>query len=134
MGKLDTYHGAPSGVVQADEHLAGFEPSHGTELCGVVEAMFSYEISADIIGDPIFFERAEQIAYNALPATMVCAKRCQAPSLHILIALSGSTADQGYVGPPISPTGKRNECCHRGSSHVRALRIHQQLVIDKADL
>ena len=35
--KLDTYHGAPSGMYMADEHLAGYMPSHGTETCAVVE-------------------------------------------------------------------------------------------------
>ena len=44
--------------------------SLGTELCTVVEAMFSYETLFAIQGDPIFAERAEQLAYNALPATL----------------------------------------------------------------
>eukprot|EP01116_Phalansterium_solitarium_P013518 TRINITY_DN30900_c0_g1_i1.p1 TRINITY_DN30900_c0_g1~~TRINITY_DN30900_c0_g1_i1.p1 ORF type:complete len:747 (-),score=282.91 TRINITY_DN30900_c0_g1_i1:136-2376(-) len=70
LAKLDRYHGAPSGVFQADEHLAGLMPSHGTELCAVVETSFSHAVIGDILGDPIFFERAEKVAYNAIPATM----------------------------------------------------------------
>lgn len=42
MRLLDTYHGVPSGVFQADEHLAGNMPSHGTETCTVAEAIYSY--------------------------------------------------------------------------------------------
>ena len=42
----------------------------GTELCTVVEAMFSYEMLFSIQGDPMFAERAEKLAYNALPATL----------------------------------------------------------------
>ncbi|XP_065186897.1 uncharacterized protein LOC135817607 [Sycon ciliatum] len=69
MNKLDKYHGMPSGIFSADEHLAGLMPSRGVELCAVVEAMFSYEVLFSITGDPVFAERAEMIAYNALPAT-----------------------------------------------------------------
>lgn len=70
MRKLDTYHGVPSGMYQADEHLAGNMPSHGTETCAVVEAVVSYAQSGAILGDPLLFERAERITYNALPASM----------------------------------------------------------------
>lgn len=34
LAKLDKYHGAPSGMFMADEHLAGAIPSHGTEVGG----------------------------------------------------------------------------------------------------
>ena len=67
---LDRWHGSPSGVVQADEHLAGKLPQHGTELCGIVEAMYSYETLGDVLGDSFFYDRAELAAYNALPAAM----------------------------------------------------------------
>lgn len=70
IDKLDKYHGIPSGMYQADEHLAGAVPSHGTETCAVVEAVVSYAQSGAILGDPLLFERAERIAYNALPASM----------------------------------------------------------------
>lgn len=68
--RLDQYHGSPSGVVQADEHLAGYMPSHGTETCGVMEAAFSYEILGLHLGEGLFFDRAELVAYNAMPAAM----------------------------------------------------------------
>ena len=67
---LDRYHGQPNGIFSADEHLAGRDPSQGTELCAVVEAMFSLEQDLAIFGDPLFGDRLEKIAYNALPATL----------------------------------------------------------------
>ena len=36
----DRYHGVPNGMFSCDEHLAGVDPVHGTELCTVVETMF----------------------------------------------------------------------------------------------
>ena len=42
-GKLSAAHGQPYGVFSGDECLAGTSPIAGTELCSVVEAMFSFE-------------------------------------------------------------------------------------------
>ena len=42
---LFEYHGRPSGIYGADEYLAGKEATRGTELCTVVETMFSYVFS-----------------------------------------------------------------------------------------
>jgi DUF1680 family protein len=67
---LDRFHGQPSGIFSADEHFAGRDPSQGTELCAVVEAMFSLEQDISILGDPLLADRLEKIAYNALPATL----------------------------------------------------------------
>lgn len=67
---LDRYHGQPNGIFSADEHYAGRDPSQGTELCAVVEAMFSLEQDLSILGEPSFGDRLEKIAYNALPATL----------------------------------------------------------------
>jgi DUF1680 family protein len=52
-----------------DEHLAGLNPSQGTELCSVVEFMFSLECLIGALGDPLFADRLEKITFNALPAT-----------------------------------------------------------------
>ena len=66
--QLDQYHGLPFGTFAADEHLAGRDPSQGTELCAIVEQMFSLETLIQIYGDPHLADRLEQVAYNALPA------------------------------------------------------------------
>ena len=69
LRELDEYHLLPSGVHSADEHYAGTDPSQGTELCAVVEAMFSLEHLISILGDPAFGDRLEKIAFNPLPGT-----------------------------------------------------------------
>jgi uncharacterized protein len=67
LSELDRYHGLPNGIFSADEHFAGRSPSQGTELCTVVEAMFSLEQSLAILGDASLGDRLERIAFNALP-------------------------------------------------------------------
>lgn len=69
LGQLDRYHLLPNGLHSGDEHYAGRDPSQGTELCAVVEGMFSFENLLAILGDARFADRLEKLAYNALPAT-----------------------------------------------------------------
>lgn len=69
IAKLDEYHGQVAGRFSGDEHLAGRHPSQGTELCAVVEYMFSLEQLTAIFGDGAFADRLEMLAYNALPGT-----------------------------------------------------------------
>ncbi len=69
LQKLDQYHGQPNGMYSCDEHLAGRSPSQGSELCAVVEAMYSLETALAITGDARLGDRLEKIAFNALPAT-----------------------------------------------------------------
>lgn len=66
---LDKYHGQVTGMFSGDEHLAGREPTQGSELCAVVEYMFSLEIMLAALGEPEIGDRLERVAYNALPAT-----------------------------------------------------------------
>lgn len=70
LNLLDKYHLLPNGIFSADEHLAGLDPTQGTELCAVVEAMFSLEHLTAILGDPVFGDRLEKIGYNALPGAL----------------------------------------------------------------
>nr|GFD04486.1 hypothetical protein [Tanacetum cinerariifolium] len=46
-----TLHGLPAGMFSADEDLHGNLPTQGTELCAVVETMFSLEQAAGMTGD-----------------------------------------------------------------------------------
>lgn len=66
---LDKYHGTAYGHFSSDECLAGKNPYQGAELCGVVEAMYSYEILFKLTNDTYYLDRLEALAFNALPAT-----------------------------------------------------------------
>ncbi|MGC1391954.1 MAG: beta-L-arabinofuranosidase domain-containing protein [Bacteroidales bacterium] len=67
--KYDLNHGQPGGRFSGDEHLAGKSPGHGTELCSVVEYMFSLEELYEIFGINTLADRLELLAYNSLPGT-----------------------------------------------------------------
>lgn len=82
------FHGARSGTIIADEHLAGLSPQRGygvvlhyiftiianslfrSELCTAVELMFSYAYLYRFYGDNKFADQAELVAFNALPAAI----------------------------------------------------------------
>jgi len=70
LGKLDQFHGLPNGLFSADGHLAGRNPSQGTELCTVVEMMYSLEQAFAVLGDVAIADRLEKVAFNALPGTL----------------------------------------------------------------
>jgi DUF1680 family protein len=69
LDTLDQYHGQATGIFTGDEHYAGKNPSQGTELCAVVEYLFSLETLLTHLGRPRDGDRLERIAYNALPGT-----------------------------------------------------------------
>ncbi len=70
IAELDRYHGLPNGMFSCDEHLSGRDPSQGSELCTVVEYMYSLERALAITGDPALGDRLEKLAFNALPGTL----------------------------------------------------------------
>jgi hypothetical protein len=65
-----TYHGNSFGAIIGDERESGLSPVRGTELCSVVEAMYSLNYLYQALGDREFADRSELAAFNALP-TMV---------------------------------------------------------------
>jgi len=68
LDMLDTYHGQATGVFSGDENLAGRNPSQGTELCAVMEYLYSLEVLLALFGEAHLADRLERIAFNALPA------------------------------------------------------------------
>lgn len=70
IAELNKYHGLPNGMFSCDEHLSGRDPSQGSELCTVVEYMYSLERALAITGDSTFGDRLEKLAFNALPGTL----------------------------------------------------------------
>lgn len=67
---LDKYNGTAFEGFTGDEVLSGLDPTKGTELCAVVEQMYSYEEIFAHTGDNKWAERLEVLAFNALPATL----------------------------------------------------------------
>lgn len=67
---LKQYNGTAVGTLTGDECLAGVSPIQGTELCAVVEQMYSYEWLYACTGNKKWAERLEKVAFNALPAAV----------------------------------------------------------------
>ncbi|MCX6334893.1 MAG: glycoside hydrolase family 127 protein [Bacteroidia bacterium] len=67
--KYNRYHGQAGGRFSGDEHLSGTTPDRGTELCSVVEYMYSLEELYAIFGDNSLADRLELLTFNALPGT-----------------------------------------------------------------
>ncbi|KAJ3889835.1 hypothetical protein GG344DRAFT_66775 [Lentinula edodes] len=70
-----TYHGRESGTFSADEHIAGLDPSRGikvlklaytvrTELCAIVEQIFSLATVYGILGNNSVADRVEKLAHQ----------------------------------------------------------------------
>jgi len=68
IAMLDRFHGCATGLFTGDEHLAGRNPSRGTELCAVVEYMYSLGTLTSLLGGTGYADRLESLAYNNLPA------------------------------------------------------------------
>lgn len=68
LDKLIKYHGAVTGAINGDECLAGLSPNHGSELCSIVEFMYSLEILTQIDGTSKYQEQLERLCFNALPS------------------------------------------------------------------
>lgn len=67
---LERYNGTVYESFTGDECLSGLSPIQGTELCAIVEQMYSYELLYAATGDKKWAERLEVLAFNALPAAI----------------------------------------------------------------
>ena len=67
---LEKHHGTAVGTFTGDECLSGKANNRGTELCSVVELMYSCEQLYAMTGDAVWAERLERLAFNALPAAI----------------------------------------------------------------
>lgn len=68
--ELKKYNGNVTGFFTGDECLSGISPIQGTELCAVVEMMYSCEWLYACTGENKWAELLELQAFNALPATI----------------------------------------------------------------
>lgn len=64
---LRTTYGHAHGLWGSDEWLHSANPTQGSELCTIVEMMFSLESMVEITGDVEFADYLEKLAFNPLP-------------------------------------------------------------------
>ncbi len=70
LDTLRLYHASGDGFWTGSEHLAGSSPSQGTELCSVVEALYSLEQSVTSLPeDNWLIDVLEEVAFNVLPVS-----------------------------------------------------------------
>ncbi len=69
---LGEYGQQPGGTFGADENIrpGKTDPRQGTETCTIVEFMASFESLLRVTGDGLWADRCEEMAFNALPASM----------------------------------------------------------------
>lgn len=67
LSDIKTYHGQPHGLWGGDEGMHGTDPTRGSELCTISEAMFSMERVFEITGDVKYADHLEKYAFNPLP-------------------------------------------------------------------
>ncbi len=96
---LDRYNGTVYGSYTGDECLAGLSAIQGTELCAIVEQMYSCEQLYAHTGDNKWLERLEVLAFNALPAAI-----SEDMWTHQYDQLSNQIACEAFVGKPIFRT------------------------------
>ena len=101
-GILEKYNSTAVEIFTGDECLSGLSPIQGTELCAVVEQMYSYELLYAITGQSKWAERLEVIAFNALPAAI-----SDDMWAHQYDQMSNQIACQKFTGKPIFSTNGR---------------------------
>ncbi len=66
---LDKADGQVGGRWNADEWLAGLDPTSGTELCDVTELIYSLQKDFEALGNVCLADRLEQLMFNSFPGT-----------------------------------------------------------------
>ncbi len=120
---MDTYGQFSGGGFAGDENCRpGFiEPRQGFETCGMVEFTHSFEMLTKISGDVRWADRAEEIAFNSLPAAITPDWK----GLHYLTAANQIQLDRSNKAPALENSGTMfsyspfevYRCCQHNVSH-----------------
>jgi DUF1680 family protein len=100
---MNTYGQVPGGMFGADENARpGYtSPRQAAETCSMAEFMHSDEVLTRISGDAVWADRAEDVAFNSLPASMTPDLK----GLHYLTAPNMIQLDRGNKAPMIENDG-----------------------------
>jgi DUF1680 family protein len=120
---MDEYGQVPGGMFGADENARpGYAgPRQGAETCSMAEFMLSDEMLLKISGDPVWADRAEEVAFNSLPASMTPDLK----GLHYLTAPNQVQLDRKNKAPMIENEGDmfsynpyQYRCCQHNVAHA----------------
>lgn len=117
-----SYGQVPGGMFGGDENSRpGFTgPRQAVETCGMVEMMLSTETLAWITGDPLWADRAEDVAFNSLPAALTpdlkALRYLTAPNLVLSDRASKSPGYQNS-GPMLLMSPHIHRCCQHNWGH-----------------
>lgn len=118
----DEYGQVPGGMFGSDENCRpGFTgPRQAIETCGIVEEMLSDEQLLQITGDVKWADRAEDAAYNSLPAALTADMK----ALRYLTAPNHPQSDAASKAPGIQNGGAmylmdphKHRCCQHNVGH-----------------
>jgi len=120
---MDEYGQMPGGMFGADENARpGYTgPRQGAETCSMAEFLLSDEMLLKISGDPVWADRAEEVAFNSLPASMTPDLK----GLHYLTAPNQVQLDRKNKAPMIENEGDmfsynpyQYRCCQHNVAHA----------------
>jgi hypothetical protein len=119
---MTLYGGVPGGMFGADENCRpGYHgPRQAAETCSMIEFMHSDEMLLKLIGNPIYADRCEEVAFNSVPAAMTPdlkgLKYLTAPNMVQLDHTNKSPGLQNG-GPMLLFDPHRHRCCQHNVSH-----------------
>jgi len=120
---MDEYGQAPGGMFAADENArpGHVDPRQAAETCSMAEFLLSDEMLVRITGNPAWADRAEDVAFNSLPASMTPDLK----GLHYLTAPNQVQLDRGNKSPMIENRGDmfsynpyQYRCCQHNVAHA----------------
>jgi len=116
------YGQVPGGMFGGDENCRpGYtDPRQAIETCGMVEMMFSCERLLNVTGNPVWADRAEDVAFNSLPAALTADFK----ALRYLTSPNLIQSDRGDKCPGVQNCGPMfhydpysHRCCQHNFGH-----------------
>lgn len=120
---MDEYGQVPGGMFAADENArpGHIGPRQAAETCSMAEFLWSDEMLVGITGDAGWADRAEDVAFNSLPASMTPDLK----GLHYLTAPNQVQLDRAGKAPLIENSGDmfsynpyQYRCCQHNVAHA----------------
>lgn len=120
---MGIYGQFPGGGFVGDENCrpGAIDPRGGIEACGIVEFMHSFQMLTKILGNPLWADRCEEIAFNCFPASMTP----DLTGLHYITSANQVQLDRHNKAPGIQNGGTMfsyspfevYRCCQHNVSH-----------------